>query len=118
MSDWEYISLGESGQWLSGGTPPADPLFWGGDIPWISAKSMYSTYVSQSIDCVTEEGAKNGTRLVPPDTVLILVRGMMLNRHVPIGITTRAVTFNQDIKAIIPNAGVNPRFLLYWLISM
>jgi type I restriction enzyme S subunit len=39
----------------------------------------------------------------------------MLFKRIPVGITTRDVTFNQDVKAIVPNANILPRFLLYWL---
>jgi type I restriction enzyme S subunit len=41
----------------------------------------------------------------------------MLHQRIPIGITTRDVTFNQDVKAIVPYSDVLPEFLLYWLLS-
>lgn len=115
---YRAIPLGKSGRWLSGGTPSKEnPAYWGGDIPWISAKSMYDVYLFDSELKVTEEGANNGTRKIPAGTVLILVRGSMLYNRIPICITTRQVTFNQDVKAIIPNPDIEPKYLLYWLIA-
>lgn len=40
-----------------------------------------------------------------------------MHQRIPIGITTRDVTFNQDVKAIVPYSDVLPEFLLYWLLS-
>jgi type I restriction enzyme S subunit len=62
-------------------------------------------------------GAQSGTRLVPEGTVLILVRGMTLHNDVPVGLTTRPMTFNQDIRALIPENGVSPEFLAYSLVA-
>lgn len=40
---------------------------------------------------------------------------MGLFKDIPIGITTRALAFNQDVKALLPTADLNPRFLAYAL---
>ena len=118
MNNWTPILLKRIGKWYSGGTPSKEKSeYWGGEIPWISAKSMHKISVSDSKDKVTTLGAKNGTRTVPANTILILVRGSMLFNRIPICITTRTVTFNQDIKAIIPNEQVVPQFLLHYLIA-
>jgi len=78
---------------------------------------MHEIYIGDSEDRVTPLGAMNGTRFVPANTILILVRGMMLKRRIPVGITTKSVTFNQDVKALIPKAGIDPTFLLNWVIG-
>jgi type I restriction enzyme S subunit len=52
---------------------------------------------------------------VPSNTVLILVRGMTLNKDVPVGITTRQSAFNQDLKGLLPNDDVSAEFLAYAL---
>lgn len=116
--EWEEVELRELVDALSGGTPSKEnPDFWSGNIPWISAKSMYSIYVGDSEDKVTLQGTQNGTRLVPASTVLILVRGSMLYKRVPICITTQEVAFNQDLKALIPRSNLLPEYLLYSLIG-
>lgn len=115
---WERRPLSACGKWLSGGTPPRSTTeYWGGDIPWISAKSLTSFFVYDADEHVTELGAENGTRRVPANTVLFVVRGMSLKSEFRMGLTTRSVTFNQDLKAIIPADDIEPRFLAYALKS-
>ncbi|ELK5318374.1 restriction endonuclease subunit S [Vibrio vulnificus] len=117
---WSVKKLGDLVKFTSGGTPSkSNEAYWGGDIPWISASSMDSTRYSESDLKVTTEGSKNGTRLVPKDTVLLLVRGGALHNKLPVGITTREVTFNQDVKALVPKTDeITPWYLLFWLISI
>ena len=64
---------------------------------------------------VTNEAIGKGAKLVPKDTILLLVRGSMLFNRIPVGITTREVTFNQDVKAVSTNEILNTYFLFYWL---
>ena len=66
--------------------------------------NSYSFYLENSINHITKEGVENGARLIPKGTILILVRGMMLNRELPLGIVSTDSTFNQDIKALIPSS--------------
>ncbi len=115
-SVFEKWALKDCGRWLSGGTPTRNnPAYWGGDIPWISAKSLKHFYIYDSNEYVTEAGAMNGTRLVPPGTILFVVRGMSLANEFRIGIAQRSVTFNQDLKALIANEHFDPLFLAYML---
>ncbi|MGV8125717.1 MAG: restriction endonuclease subunit S [Methanothrix sp.] len=115
---WKPTTLEHCGRWISGGTPSRDRSdFWNGTVPWISAKSMNCIRLSDSEECVTHLGAENGAKFAPKGSILILVRGSMLHQRIPIGITTRDVTFNQDVKAIVPYSDVLPEFLLYWLLS-
>ena len=108
--------LGQLVKFASGGTPSRDvPSFWNGHIPWLSAKDLKSFRLSDSIEKVTSEGANNGTRMVEAGSVLILVRGMTLLKEVPIGVSERAVAFNQDLKALIPNRGVDGHYLGFYL---
>jgi len=112
--EWTSRPLRDCAVWYSGGTPSkGNPAYWNGDIPWISAKSLTEFFVGDSADKVTEAGANNGTRLVPKDTVLFIVRGMSLKSEFRMGITTRPVTFNQDLKALVAVDDVVPAFLAY-----
>lgn len=104
---WTARSLADCGAWFSGGTPSRqNPEYWNGDLPWISAKSIHNFYVSDSEERVSVSGASNGTRIVPRGTILMVVRGMSLANDFRVGITTREVTFNQDLKAIVPDGTV------------
>lgn len=114
-SQWELKELGTVATFLSGGTPSkSNPSYWGGTIPWITAKDLKTFYLETSGLKVTEAGAKNGARRVPKGTVLILVRGMALKKDIPLGVTTEEVTFNQDVKALVPK-DINPVYLGYYL---
>ncbi len=103
---------------LSGGTPRmSESRFWGGDIPWVSSGEMTESRISYTERRVTEDGARNGTRMVPANTVLIVVRGMSLAKEFRISISERELTFNQDIKALQPSEKIDPWFLFYFLKS-
>lgn len=115
-SMWGSRRLGDCGTWLSGGTPSThNPAFWNGDIPWISSSSLTQFRVKQSPRCVTQLGAVNGTRLIPPGTVIFVVRGMSLISEFRVGVTDAQVAFGQDCKAIIPQSDVDPTYLGYAL---
>ncbi|MEY9638697.1 type I restriction enzyme S subunit [Bradyrhizobium japonicum] len=100
---WERISLREAAQVHSGGTPTKENReYWNGDIPWISPKVMTGIHVSNSNDRVTAAAIGRGTRLAPFGSVLVMVRGMGLHQGVRISQARRDVTFNQDVKALLP----------------
>lgn len=115
---WQTVRLGECARFVSGGTPSMrEPRYWGGDIPWVSAKDLKTLGLDESQDHITELGAENGTRLVDSGTILLLTRGMTLHNDVPICVAKRRMAFNQDIKAVIPADGVDGRFLLYAILA-
>jgi len=116
--EWCNITLGQVTDFLSGGTPSKDASqYWGGTIPWVSAKDMKRFRLDDSEDHVTEDGVANGTKLVPSDTVLLLARGMTLLNDVPICVVKKPMTFNQDVKALRPKPGVRNEFLPYLLLG-
>lgn len=115
---WTNIMLGEAGHWFSGGTPSkANASMWEGLVPWVSPKDMKRARIGDAVDHVAEVAIGSGTQAVPPHTLLMVVRGMILAHSFPVALTTRRVTFNQDIKALIPRSDISPEFLLYWLQS-
>lgn len=116
--EWNETTLGQVSDFLSGGTPSKEvSSFWGGTIPWVSAKDMKRFCIDDTEDHVTENGVPNGTKLVPSNTVLLLARGMTLLNDVPICVVKRPMTFNQDIKALRPKSGVRNDFLPYLLLG-
>lgn len=116
--EWEKNTLNSISTWASGGTPPKDnPLYWNGNIPWISASSMRGIEYSDSEIKITNEGLLNGSKLAVKGSLLILVRGSMLFNKIPIGIALKDVAFNQDVKSINIDSGHNTIFVLYWFIS-
>jgi type I restriction enzyme S subunit len=117
-ADWESTTLGKIAAFVSGGTPSKDnPTYWGGVIPWVSAKDMKRFHLNDTEDHVTDEGVISGTKLVPEGTVFLLARGMTLLNDIPISIADRPMTFNQDVKAVQPKAGVSKDYLPYLLLG-
>ena len=117
-SGWREVALGDVATFLSGGTPrKAEKSYWGGSVPWVSAKDMKVFRLDDSEDHVTVAGAENGTRMAPNNAVLILVRGMTLLNDIPVAIVQRQMTFNQDIKALLPQPSANSEYLAYTLLG-
>lgn len=115
---WRLEALGEVVSFASGGTPSkSSPEYWGGDVPWITAKDLKFFRLSDSKDKVTRLACENGTKTVPAETVLILVRGMGLLKDIPLGVTVREMAFNQDIKALTTSSDLIAEFLAYALDS-
>lgn len=116
--EWEILPLGEIVGFMSGGTPSKDRAdYWGGDIPWVSAASMHEISIGRSDRNITQSAVDDGARIIPKGTLLILVRGSMLHKRIPIGITACKVAFNQDVKALRMKSDISEEFLLHLLIS-
>jgi type I restriction enzyme, S subunit len=93
---------------ISGGTPSTVvDHFWGGDIPWVSSKDMKLSVISRTEDYITSEGLNaSAAKLVPPNSMLMVVRSGILRHTIPVALSGRDVAINQDIKAI----GFRPNF--------
>jgi type I restriction enzyme S subunit len=61
----------------------------------------------------TEESA---AKLIEPGAVLVVVRGMILAHTFPSAVLRALAAINQDMKALIPNAQLQPEFLcaMFW----
>jgi type I restriction enzyme S subunit len=109
--------LDQIANFSSGGTPTkSNDDYWTGDIPWISGRDMKSTRLHDSVLHISQNAVdSSATRLAPPGTLLILVRGMGLAHGAQIGELMVPCAFNQDIKGIHPAPGIVPRYLLFAL---
>jgi len=116
-SEWPTMPLVKCGRVMGGGTPAKDCAdYWGGDIPWISAKDMKSFFVSDSGLKITNKGLlKSSAKMIPAKSVLFVVRGSILYRYVPVAINTIPCTINQDLKAIIPHEEIDAVFIAHML---
>lgn len=109
---WEMRALACCATFLSGGTPSKSRAdFWEGDIPWVSSGELTTMRISRTTLGITAEAVADGSRLVSPDTILAVVRGMSLAKEFRLGLAARAVSFNQDLKAIVPKTDVEALFL-------
>lgn len=113
---WERRDLAGCATFLSGGTPSkARSDFWEGDIPWVSSGELTDMRVHDTSLRITAEGAEMGSRLVPRETILAVVRGMSLARDWRVSITSREVAFNQDLKALVAKPDIDPLYLFHTL---
>ena len=113
------IPLAELVSITGGGTPNrARPEYYGGPIPWVTPKDMKAWEIHQSQETITETGLKESTsRLVPAGSVLIVIRSGVLKHTLPVAITKRAVAINQDMKALVPNPGVDAEYIARFIQS-
>ena len=116
--EWKGHKLRNVCKLLSGGTPALDiSCYWNGNIPFISAAAMHKPYIIDSEQYLSEEGLVHGSKLLKQGNLLLLVRGSMLWKRVPVCYNKVDVAFNQDVKGIIPNNITDSSFLLYWFLS-
>ena len=103
---------------ISGGVTPSmeDGRFWNGDVPWVTPKDMKTMVIDDSRLRVTEVAfAETPLRLIRAPAVLMVVRGMILARKVPIALTAAPVTINQDMKALTPHSALSAAYLATFL---
>ncbi|NVZ10561.1 restriction endonuclease subunit S [Allochromatium humboldtianum] len=112
VGKWQQSTLEQLVVMRSGGTPSkANPEFWNGSIPWVSAKDMKQFFLEDTEDHISTAAVDEGAKLVPTGTLLMLTRGMTLLKDVPICVLRRKMSFNQDVKALRPKKDVDGLFL-------
>lgn len=111
---WLRVPLGETGEWRGGGTPSKSRTdFWKGKIPWVSPKDMKVLHISDALDHISKAALENSSvRMIPTGSLLMVVRGMILARAFPVALTTKEVTINQDMKALLPFEPETKEYLL------
>jgi type I restriction enzyme, S subunit len=117
-SQWEdAITLGKLVKIIGGGTPSRRvEHYFGGSIPWATPKDIKKLYIDDTEERITGEAIQHSaTNLVPVGTVLVVVKSKILAHSLPIAIAEVPLCFSQDIKGLIPHAGVTPEFLMYSL---
>jgi len=117
---WKTATINEMCKYIYGGGTPSksQPNYYIGEIPWVTPKDMKQLVVSDSIDHITEEAIQNSSaKLIPVDSVLMVIRSGILKRTLPVAINSVEVAVNQDMKAFIPKENVNSKFLMYTFIS-
>ncbi|MED4406905.1 restriction endonuclease subunit S [Heyndrickxia coagulans] len=113
---WRKIKIKDLFTIFGGGTPSkSNKGYWNGKIPWISAKDMKSTYISETQDHITELGLKNSsTKLANKGSIAMVVRSGILQRTLPVAFLQKECSVNQDIKVFDSgNELVNKYFMWY-----
>lgn len=67
------ISLGDTGKWQSGGTPPrSNDDYFTGPIPWFSSGELESMYVNESVERITAKALiETSAKLVPRGALML-----------------------------------------------
>ena len=101
-ANWQCVPLQALGRQLGGGTPSKSRSdFWDGPIPWVSPKDMKRDCLSEAEMSITESAlAASAVKLIPAESLMFVVRGMILAHSFPVAIAKSPVTINQDMKAI------------------
>ncbi|MCT4035273.1 restriction endonuclease subunit S [Elizabethkingia anophelis] len=112
--EWETKKLGEISSVSSGGTPSrANPLYWDGDIPWISTTLIDFNLIEKSEEYITQEGLENSSaKLFPIGTLLMAMYGQGKTRG-KVAILNIEATTNQACGAIITNEEVLNSFFAF-----
>jgi type I restriction enzyme S subunit len=113
LRGWSTLPLVEACYCYSGGTPSkSNSDSWTGDVPWFSAKDLKQDDLFDSIDHISRDVPRTTSlRLLPADTVAIVVRGMILAHTFPVSVLRAPATINQDLKALLPRVELRPQFL-------
>ena len=99
-----------------GGTPSkSHPEYYeGGEIPWITSKDMKADILKDSQIHINEDGVANSTaRIVPKNSVIMVIRSGILKHTLPVAINAVPITVNQDLKVFIPGNRIVTKFLAY-----
>ncbi|MBK3455754.1 restriction endonuclease subunit S [Pseudomonas sp. MF6754] len=104
---WQICSILDIANLLSGGTPKTDRAeYWGGDIPWASAKDVSqaaNTILTGTDRTITALGLqKSATRMIPAFSTVVVARGATTGRMVMFGMS---MAMNQTCYALESKAG-------------
>lgn len=114
---WKWVKVGNVGSWSSGATPSrTNPAYYGGSIPWLKTGDLNDGFIQEVPEYITDLALeKTSVRLNPIGSVLMAMYGATIGK---LGILEIPVTTNQACCACIPYAGMNNKYLFYYLMSM
>lgn len=99
---WRWSRLCALGAIRGGGTPSKTrDDFWNGSIPWVSPKDMKVDYIAETqLNITVEAITGSAVSLIETESILFVVRGMILAHSFPVAISRVSLTINQDMKSI------------------
>lgn len=114
---WKWVKVGNVGSWSSGATPSrTNPAYYDGSIPWLKTGDLNDGFIQEVPEYITDLALeKTSLRLNPIGSVLMAMYGATIGK---LGILEIPVTTNQACCACIPYAGMNNKYLFYYLMSM
>lgn len=115
---WNLTSLESVCQSIYGGGTPSKKIkeYYMGTISWVTSKDMKSDIIVDSIEHITQVAIDNSsTKIIPPESVLIVIRSGILKHTLPVCINKSRVTINQDLKALVLDERCKAIYLQYLL---
>ena len=111
---WEWVRLGEIGDWGAGATPLRSKLsYYGGSIPWFKSGELTSDYIDKSEETITELAlAECSLRLNKKGDVLIAMYGATIGKTSILNVDG---TTNQAVCACTPFLKDITKYLLLLL---
>ena len=110
------MRLGELGKWSGGKTPSmAEKSFWeNGSIPWISSKDMKFNTLLDTQDHITQKALIEASMtLYPANSIAVVTRSGILKHTFPVAYIPFPTTINQDIKILVVNDEILPRYAFH-----
>ena len=113
--DWKTGTLGEVGEFISGGTPSTSiPEYWGGNIQWFTPSEINERNLSKSKRTITCEGLKHSSaRLLPTGALLITTRATIGD----VGIAENPCATNQGFHSLAVFENQVNVFWYYWFVQ-
>lgn len=111
---WEWIRLGQIGDWGAGATPArGNSSYYGGAMPWFKSGELVADFISDAEESVTELALKEcSLRRNKPGDVLIAMYGATIGKTAILNVEG---TTNQAVCACTPFNGVFNKYLLLTL---
>lgn len=115
QEDWEENELGQVVETTSGGTPSRKKMeyYENGCYPWVKSKELTGSFITTTEETITEEALHHSSaKLLPENSILIAMYGATVGEY---AITSKEMTCNQAICALIPNNQYPYAFLLMFI---
>lgn len=112
LGDIPMVELGKISKIIGGGTPSKEKdVYWkNGTVKWLSAKYIGDDQNVKGYDLITKEAVKESATKIAPKNSTILVSRVSVGKF---AFADQDYAINQDLTAIIPNGGVEPKYILY-----
>ena len=116
-SGWEWVRLGDIGNWKSGSTPSrSTSSYYGGDIPWVKSGEVKQGRIRETEETITQVALeKCSLGLNPVGSVLVAMYGANIGE---VGILEIEAATNQAVCACQTYAHFDENYLLYLITSM
>jgi type I restriction enzyme M protein len=112
--EWKKVKLGDMCEIYGGGTPSrTEDSYWGGSIPWLSARYFSDDHTIKGAEMITERGLENSSSKIAPKGSTILITRVSVGKF---AVADKDYAINQDLTAVVSkDANLNEHYL--WLIS-